>query len=103
MAEIPDFAPGPWCQTSPPDNEVQPVISLLGSLQSWGTASRVGVKKTSLSLQVLRNNLGQGEGDKKQGQSMVRKSCYPFSPGQLVSPISALSQEGMGRRSISWE
>lgn len=50
MAEIPDFAPGPWCQKSPPDNKVQPAISLLGSLQSWGTASRVGVRKTSPSL-----------------------------------------------------
>lgn len=49
MAEIPDFAPGPWCQISPLDNEMQPAISL-GSLQSWDTASKVGVRKTIPSL-----------------------------------------------------
>jgi len=103
MAKIPDFAPGPWCQTSPPDNEAQPVISLLGPIQSWGSASRVGVRKTSLS-QYSETPWGKEKRTRdRAGQSMVLQSCYPFGLGQLVSPSSALSQEGRARHSISWE
>lgn len=74
------------------------------NLQSLWDPSRAGILPAKLEwgkqslLSIPRNHLGQGGADKSQGQNMVLQSCSPpFSARQLVSPISALSQEGMGR------
>lgn len=92
MAEILDFMPGFRCQISPPDTEVLPVISLLGSLQSWGTASRVGERKTSPTPDI-KKYLVQGEWEKRQGLSRVLQSCLLLSDqGSSSAPPLALTR-----------
>lgn len=101
MAEILDFMPGFRCQISPPDTEVLPVISLLGSLQSWGTARRVGERKTSPTPDTQEVPGTRRVGKETRSEQSTAELPSPFRSGQLISPTSGLNQEGM--HSISWE
>lgn len=84
-------------------SEVLPVISLLGSLQSWGTASRAGERKTSPTLDTQEVPGTRRLGKETSSEQSTAELPSPFSPGQLVNPTSSLNQEGMHRHSISWK
>lgn len=77
MGGIPEFAPGPWCQTSLPDNKVQLLISLESS-QRWGLASRVRERKTNPSLNA-QEQPGARRADKRQDCADLLSSCQPWS------------------------
>lgn len=81
MGEIPDFAPGLWCQTSLPDNKVQLLISLESS-QRWGLASRVAERKTNPSLNA-QEQPGARRADQRQDFADLLSS---FQPWAALSP-----------------
>lgn len=77
MGKIPDFGPGPWCQISLPDNEVQILISLESS-QMWGLASRLGERKTNPSLNAQEQG-GARRVDKRQDFADLLSSFQPWA------------------------
>lgn len=77
MGEIPDFAPGLWCQTSLCDNKVQPLISLESS-QRWGLASWVEERKTSPSLNAQEQREAR-RADKRQDSADLLSSFQPWA------------------------